>query len=207
MTTPSGQISLDNVNTELDISPGTQINMDAAAVRALAEVPSGAIAMSNLQGKSNAQFIVASGGSVSTVGDYKVHIFTSSSNFVVSQGGNAAGSNTVDYFVVAGGGGGGGGVGGQPNFWFGGGGGGGGGFRESVPSPAAWTGSPLASSGGAVPVSAATYPVTVGGGGAAGTRSNPSQAPTDAGSKGSNSVFSSITSTGGGFGKGRGMTN
>ena len=51
--------------------------MDAAAVRALAEVPSGAIAMSNLQGKSNAQFIVASGGSVSTLGDYKVHIFTS----------------------------------------------------------------------------------------------------------------------------------
>ena len=50
MTTPSGQISLDDVNTELDISPGTQINMDAANVRALAEVPSGAIAMSNLQG-------------------------------------------------------------------------------------------------------------------------------------------------------------
>ena len=62
MTTPSGQISLDDVNVELDISPGTQINMNAAPVRALAEVPTGAIAMSDLQGKSNAQFVTASGG-------------------------------------------------------------------------------------------------------------------------------------------------
>ena len=53
MTTPSGQISLSQVNEELDVSPtSTQINMGSAPVRALAEVPSGAIAMSNLQGKS-----------------------------------------------------------------------------------------------------------------------------------------------------------
>ena len=52
MPTPSGQISLDDVNTELDISPGTQINMGATAVRALAEVPSGAISMSDLQNLS-----------------------------------------------------------------------------------------------------------------------------------------------------------
>ena len=45
MTTPSGQISLDDVNVELDIAPGTQINMNAAPVRALAEVPTGAISM------------------------------------------------------------------------------------------------------------------------------------------------------------------
>ena len=205
MTTPSGQISLSQVNDELDISPtSTQINMGAAPVRALAEVPSGAIAMSNLQGKSNAQFIVASGGSVSTVGDYKIHIFTSSSNFVVSQGGNAAGSNSVDYFVVGGGGGGGGGIGFQPNGWFGAGGGGGGGFRESVPSPAAWTGSPLANSGGAVPVTAQTYPVSIGGGGAGAPASTPSTPGTgDDGSSGSNSTFSSITSAGGGGGGGR----
>ena len=58
MTTPSGQISLDDVNEELDITPGTQINMGASNVRTLAEVPSGAISMSDLQGKSNAQFLV-----------------------------------------------------------------------------------------------------------------------------------------------------
>jgi hypothetical protein len=44
---------------------------------------------------------------------------------------------TVDYMVVAGGGG-----GGKHQA----GGGGAGGYRESVPSPAAWTASPLASS-------------------------------------------------------------
>ena len=108
MTTPSGQISLDNVNTELDITPGTQINMNAANVRALAEVPSGAIGMSNLQGKSNATFIVASGGSEATSGDYKIHTFNSSGTFTVNQAGNAAGSQDVEYMVVAGGGGGGG---------------------------------------------------------------------------------------------------
>jgi len=162
MTTPSGQISLDDVNVELDISPGTQINMNAAPVRALAEVPSGAIAMSNLQNKSNAQFVVASGGSESTSGNYKIHTFTSSGTFTVSSAGNAAGSNTVDYMVVAGGGGGGAGQRNDPSETLPGGGGGAGGFRESVPSPAAWTGSPKAASGGALPVSAQGYPITVG---------------------------------------------
>jgi hypothetical protein len=108
MTTPSGQISLDDVNVELDISPGTQINMNAAPVRALAEVPTGAIAMSDLQGKSNAQFVTASGGTETTSGDFKIHTFNSSGTFTVNSAGNPAGSTTVDFLVVAGGGGGGG---------------------------------------------------------------------------------------------------
>ena len=107
MTTPSGQISLDDVNVELDISPGTQINMNAAPVRALAEVPTGAIAMSDLQGKSNAQFVTASGGTETTSGDFKIHTFNSSGTFTVNSAGNPAGSTTVDFLVVAGGGGGG----------------------------------------------------------------------------------------------------
>ena len=53
MTTPSGQISLGNVNTELGYSATAQISMNDAAVRTLAGVPSGAISMQNLQGKSN----------------------------------------------------------------------------------------------------------------------------------------------------------
>ena len=106
MTTP-GQISLDDVNTELDITPGTQINMGAAPVRALAEVPTGAISMSDLQGKSNAQFVTASGGTETTDGDFKVHTFNSSGTFTVNQAGNPAGSTTVDYMVIGGGGGGG----------------------------------------------------------------------------------------------------
>ena len=108
MTTPSGQISLSQVNEELDVSPtSTTINMGSAAVRGLAEVPSGAISMSDLQNKSNAQFVVASGGSITTSGDFKIHTFTSGGTFSVSQAGNAAGSNTVEYLIQAGGGGGG----------------------------------------------------------------------------------------------------
>ena len=48
---------------------------------------------------------IFTGGTVVTNGDYKVHAFTSSSCFVVSQIGNTAGGgSTVEYLVVAGGG-------------------------------------------------------------------------------------------------------
>jgi hypothetical protein len=129
-------------------------------------------------------FVTATGGTITTCGDYKIHTFTSPGTFCVSAG--AGPLSIVDYMVVAGGGGGGGGIAG---------GGGAGGFRESVPSPAAWTASPLANSGGALPVSVQGYPITVGGGGAG-------QGPNIAGVNGSNSVFSTITSTGGGGGAG-----
>lgn len=53
MATPSGTISLSDVNTELGLSPTAVITMNDAAVRTLAGVPSGAISMQNLQNKSN----------------------------------------------------------------------------------------------------------------------------------------------------------
>lgn len=56
MTLPVGQISLSEVNTELDISPAsTLITMNDAAVRTLAGAGGSGtiISMSNLQGKSN----------------------------------------------------------------------------------------------------------------------------------------------------------
>ena len=130
-------------------------------------------------------YVAATGGTVTTVcTDYKVHTFTGPGSFIVSAGGSPAGSNTVDYLVIAGGGGG----AGNPGA---GAGGGAGGYRESVPSPAAWTGSPLANPANARPVSAQTYPITVGGGG---TVSQPQ------GNEGGNSIFSDITSAGGGGG-------
>jgi hypothetical protein len=49
-------------------------------------------------------FITATGGTVTTSGDYKIHSFTGDGCFVVSCGGNPLGSTTVDYLVVAGGG-------------------------------------------------------------------------------------------------------
>jgi hypothetical protein len=125
------------------------------------------------------QYVAATGGTISTCGNYKIHSFTGPGTFTVTNAGNPAGSATVDYMVVAGGGSGG---------VLHGSGGGAGGFRESVPSPAAWTASPLANPGGALPVSVQGYPITVGGGGTAPRTS------------GSNSVFSTITSAGGGGG-------
>ena len=132
---------------------------------------------------SGAQYITATGGTITCCGDYKIHTFTGPGTFTVCSVGNAAGSNTVDYLVVAGGS-----AGGFDR----GGGGGAGGFRESVPSPAAWTASPLANPNGALPVSIQGYPVTVGAGG---STSNTGGTPVP---PGSNSIFSTITSTGGG---------
>ena len=146
MTLPSGTILLSQVNTELGISPSsTTINMGASAVRTLAEVPSGAIGMSDLQGKTNAAFVTATGGTITTSGDFKIHTFTSSGTFSVSDAGDGNGSNTVEYLVVAGGGSGGYGYGA---------GGGAGGFRQNFPSPAT----------GGVGVSVQNYPISIGAG-------------------------------------------
>jgi len=134
-------------------------------------------------------FVAASGGnSTVTCGNFKSHIFTGPGTFTVTCGGNASGSNTVDYFVVAGGGGGGSGV--SPD---GGSGGGGGGCRLSntTSMPCATT-SPLAS-GTALPVTAQAYPIAVGAGGTAGN------SPTASG-QGGTSSFSTISSAGGGGG-------
>ena len=135
-------------------------------------------------------YITATGGTITCCGDYKIHTFTGPGTFCVSALANPSGGpNNVDYLVVAGGGGGGN--------WASGG-GAGGGFRESVPSPAAWTASPLAAPGGALPVSVQGYTITVGGAGA-GSGAGPS--PQNGGS-GIPSTFSTIVSTGGGYGGG-----
>ena len=123
-----------------------------------------------------ALFVAATGGCITTCGNFKVHKFTGPGTFTVSCAGNAAGSNTVQYLVVGGGGG-----GGNSN----GGGGGAGGFRMASCFTAPAT----------------AYPITVGAGG------NGQPAPSAAcdpapntGSSGSNTIFSSITSAGGGGG-------
>jgi hypothetical protein len=134
-----------------------------------------------LEGIQNPQFVAATGGTVLTCGNYKVHVFTGSGSFVVSNGGNDLGSNSVEYLVVAGGGGGGARHAG---------GGGGGGFRQNYPSPTI----------AGLPVIAQTYPITVGAGGTGGT--GPYAAPLlpRVATRGGSSIFSTITSTGGGSG-------
>jgi hypothetical protein len=113
----------------------------------------------------------AQGGNiVTTDGTYVYHTFTSSGSFIPSQ------ALTADYLVVAGGGGGGSFVGG---------GGGAGGYRTSI-------------GGSALSLTAKSYPVIVGSGGAGAPA--PSGFPGANGSAGSNSVFGTITSSGGGYG-------
>jgi hypothetical protein len=141
-------------------------------------------------------FTAATGGTITTCGDFKIHTFTGPGTFTVTSVGNSptvpsGGPGNVDYLVVAGGGGGG-------QYAYGAGGGGGGGFREShtagVGGP--YTASPLATPS-SLPVSVQGYPITVGAGGA-GKASGSSQT----GTNGANSIFSTITSAGGGGGGG-----
>ena len=140
-------------------------------------------------------YVTATGGTVTTSGDFKIHTFTGDGCFVVSCGGNSAGSDTVDYLVVAGGGGGG--------YFYGGGGGAGGARMSSGAASGCYTVGPLGDCVSALPVSATTYPVTVGAGGNGSTSGTPVDPESYIGIPGSNSVFSTITSAGGGGGAGR----
>ncbi len=136
----------------------------------------------------SALFVTATGGTVNTTGDFKIHTFNGPGTFTVSCAGNPTGSNTVDYMVVAGGGAAHtSGPGGK------GGGGGAGGFRTSSGAASGcYSTSPLGSGVSALPVSVQGYPITVGGGG--------SGAPNRVGTSnsGGSSSFSNITSAGGG---------
>ena len=140
-------------------------------------------------------FTSATGGTVTTSGNDKIHTFTGDGNFVVASVGNSVGGgDKVSYLVVAGGGGGHGG---------GGAGGGAGGFREGKDAPiSSYTVSPLNAPAG-LTVAAGTYPVTIGSGGAGGS-TGPGPIPSRFGGTGSNSIFSTITSAGGGRGGGQG---
>ena len=126
---------------------------------------------------SGSAYITATGGTITTVcTNYKVHTFTSDGTFCVSAGVGPLAA--ADYLVIAGGG-----ATGISNH---GGGAGAGGYRESKCATVSgcWTASPLASAT-SLSISPGPYSVTVGGGAAAG-------------SNGSDSVFSTITSAGGG---------
>jgi hypothetical protein len=138
------------------------------------------------------EFIVATGGTITTSGNCKIHTFTGPGTFTVSQVHPSAANNQVSYMVVAGGGGGGGRHGG---------GGGAGGFREDKSPVTPYTASPLDGAGN-ISVTATAFPITVGAGGSAGIgTSSPASPPSGtAGTNGVNSVFSTIISAGGGAG-------
>lgn len=117
--------------------------------------------------------ITATGGTVTDVGDFRIHTFTSGGTFTVS----AVGSNPqVEYLIVAGGG-----SGGASNFAAGGGGAGG-----------MLTGSTT--------VTATSYTITVGGGGAGVSGGGGGFFGNVVGNKGSNSTAFGFTAEGGGRG-------
>jgi hypothetical protein len=160
-----------SVNIELGNSATAQIDMNSSTVRTLFAKSSGAISMSDGYGKSNTTFIQATGGTITTSGNFKIHTFTGSGTFVVSQLGNV--NNTIQYLVIAGGGGGAATIDG---------GGGAGGYRTSVPGQTSGGNSAAES---AINAAVQSYTVTIGAGSS---------------TSGSNSVFGSITSVGGGSG-------
>ena len=146
-------------------------------------------------------FLVATGGTITTSGNFKIHKFTGPGTFTVSSTAICAPLNNVDYLVVAGGGSGGTGSNGDA----GGGGGAGGARMSSGVASGCYSASPLGSGVSALPVSVQGYSITVGGGGAGSTIPAPSPT-TNPGNRGSNSTFSTITSTGGGAGQQRTTT-
>jgi len=137
-------------------------------------------------------FITATGGTVTCSGNDKIHTFTGPGTFCVSTLASCAANNLVSYMVIAGGASGGSDAGG---------GGGAGGFRETKSPATPYTASPLdgyPTPGNRITVTATSFPITVGAGGAATAAACGPAA--DRGNPGSNSSFSTITSTGGGGG-------
>ena len=138
------------------------------------------------------QYLVATGGTITEDGNFKVHKFTGPGTFQVTTEAENAPDNVVDYLVVAGGAAGGFNCTGGNS----GGGGGAGGTRFSATTYC--SSSPLKAPA-ALPVSATSYPITVGAGGVG------ALGPCSArGAPGNDAVFSTITS-GGGAGGGSGV--
>jgi len=136
-------------------------------------------------------FISATGGTITTCGNCKIHTFTSPGTFCVSSISSTPADNVVSYLVVAGGGG-----GGKHQA----GGGGAGGYREIKNPVTPYTASPLdgyPSAPNRITITASSFPIAVGGGGAGGT-----SICDGFGSNGGVSTFSTVTSAGGGGGGG-----
>ncbi len=93
----SGQLTLGEIAAEFG----------GSAPHALSEyygsdtVPSsGEITIGDFHGTANAVYMVATGGSVSTSGDYKIHTFSSSGSFNVTTGGNDGGNRSVQSYIL-----------------------------------------------------------------------------------------------------------
>jgi len=177
-------------NLNGDASDSVRSTENESLTLVYADATKGWIPVEEGTGFIGSTFMTATGGTITTSGNCKIHTFTGPGTFTVCAASNVAANNEVSYLVVAGGA-----TGGERNSnnYYGGG-GGAGGFRESKSPVTPYTASPLDGRPNApniVTVTATAFPITVGAGGAKGGGS---------GSCGSNSIFSTITSTGGGHG-------
>jgi len=116
----SGQISLSDIATEFGGSAPHSLSEYYGSDTVPA---SGEISIGDFYGTSNITYYAATGGTITTSGDYKVHTFNSSGTFTITTAGNTG----IEYLIIAGGGG-----GGAANSGVGGAGGGAGGYRCSV---------------------------------------------------------------------------
>jgi len=144
-------------------------------------------------------FIAATGGTITTSGNCKIHTFTGPGTFTVTATAACATRNIMSHVIV------GGGAGGGVKR---GGGGGAGGYREVKNPVTPYTASPLdgyPSAPNRVTVTATSFPVVVGGGGTAGVAASPICNPAStANTNGVASSFGGITAAGGGAGGGTG---
>ncbi len=182
------------INGGADVNPTLNI-AGTSVVLVYADSTQGWLAVNDdTSSLSGASFLTATGGTITTCGNDKIHTFNTPGTFTVCSVSVTAANNEVSYLVVAGGAAGG--------FDDGGGGGGAGGFRESKSPVTSYTASPLdgrPSAPNRITVTATGFPITVGAGGASQTTSGP---PAQ-GNPGTNSVFSTITSAAGGGGGSR----
>ena len=139
------------------------------------------VASGNSNQAADIKYVTATGGTITTSGDDKIHTFTGPGTFTISCIGNPAGSTSYSYHVIAGGGASGYGYGSS---------GGAGGYRAG----GCFGPAPLRAP--AVTAVAADFPITIGGGG------TPTKPTYGTGSNGTNTVGLSLTAAGGGGGAG-----
>ena len=190
---PNGSEKIGGINGDIELAVDGQ-----AATFVYVDSTKGWINVQNAEDTEAARdFISATGGTITTSGNCKIHTFTGPGTFAITTLGAPA-NNKLGYLVVAGGGGSGG------NRWHiqGGGAGGAGGFREGRDNPITpYTASPLVAS--ALCASSGSFPITVGAGGTAGGAgggTTPGNPDGPASGDGGVSTFSTITSAGGGGG-------
>lgn len=157
-------------NPRIDICDGTQPTLSGMLNNQLNKLDSTTVTVEGASFKH--QKVVASGGVITQVGEWRIHRFNSTGTFTISS--YMGDSVTVEYLLVGGGGGGGTNMGG---------GGGGGGVLA-----------------GSTVLGTGSYSIGVGGAGAGAPAGTTGGHPTVTGSNGGNSTFNGLTAIGGGWG-------